>query len=322
MKTALTWRHLKALNQLYVDKRTDAKITDNGYIANVLMAQKRLIKFKSGNNKILEAAPKYAAFYEENFKQDFEQYTQFLQSANLEDDARRKYTEDDIKTLMFISDYKGELRKNLTTIRTFSTEVFRNHGSKYLENKPGLKNAVCRILGIDDFPDKDPKNHQWRLVVDCPNPTAVILCENIAHLKAAWKVREADIELWYVGGNNIGIIDFISLDKLLKPVYYSCDWDFHGLSIYSRIKEKLRKKSILIRILNPYTTETAISVDSDYHTSHWNFNLPLSGLNHEDFLANEISLIEFLIKENKWIEEESMDILKLYNTNKANLFSR
>lgn len=40
MKRALTWRHLKALNQLYVDKRTDAKITDNGYIANILMTQK------------------------------------------------------------------------------------------------------------------------------------------------------------------------------------------------------------------------------------------------------------------------------------------
>lgn len=65
-----------------------------------------MLKFKSGNNKILEAAPKYFAFYEENFKQDFEQYAEFLQTANLEDDARRRYSEEDIRTLMFIAEQK------------------------------------------------------------------------------------------------------------------------------------------------------------------------------------------------------------------------
>jgi len=315
MKRALTWRHLKALNQLYVDKRTDAKITDNGYIANVLMVQKKLLKFKSGNNKILEVAPKYAAFYEENLKQDFEQYAQFLQTANLEDDARRKYSEDDIKTLMFISDYKKELGRTLTTIRTFSTEVFKNHGSKYLENKPGLKNAVCKILGIDDFPDKDPKSHQWRLVVDCLNPVAVILCENLANLKNPWKLREANLEIWYVGGNNISMIDFIDENKLMLPIFYSCDWDYHGLSIYSRIKSKMVQKSVDIKLLYPYEADIAIPVNSDHHNSNWNFNLPLSGLIQADYNQKETELINQLIKSNKWIEEESMNLIKLYEHN-------
>lgn len=313
MKKELTWRHLKALNQLYTDKRTDAKITDNGYIANVLMTQKRLLKFKSGNNKILETTPKYFAFYEENFKQDFEQYTQFLQSANLEDDARRKYSEDDIKTLMLISEYKEELCKTLTTIRTFSAEVFKNHGSKYLENKPGLKNAVCRILGIDDFPDQDPKNHQWRLTVDCQSPIAIILCENIAHLKNPWKSRNANLELWYVGGNNIGIIDFISPDKLKLPIYYSCDWDYHGLSIYSRIKEKLQKLNTYIEIMIPNTYESALPTDSPHHNSKWDFTKDLSGLNKNDFTNNSLQLIKRLIRDDKWIEEESLDLIVIFN---------
>lgn len=312
MKRALTWRHLKALNQLYVDKRTDAKITDNGYIANVLITQKRLLKFKSGNNKILEATPKYFAFYEENFKQDFEQYAQFLQTANLEDDARRKYSEDDIKTLMLISDYKEELCKTLTTIRTFSSEVFKNNGSKYLENKPGLKNAVCKILGIDDFPDKDPKSHQWRLVVDCLNPVAVILCENLAHLKNPSKAREANLELWYVGGNNIGIIDFIDPDRLYLPVYYCCDWDFDGLSIFSRIKEKMKSKNHDLNLLIPNTYEVSLPIDAPHHNSRWDFNKRLSGLKQEHFSDDAIKLIERLIQDSKWIEEESMDLIGMF----------
>lgn len=317
MKRALTWRHLKALNQLYVDKCTDAKITDNGYIANVLMTQKRLLKFKSGNIKILEATPKYFAFYEENFKQDFEQYTRFLQAADLEDDARRRYTEDDIKTLMFISEYREELCKTLTTIRTFSAEVFKNHGSKYLENKPGLKNAVCKILGINDFPDKDPKSHQWRLVVDCLNPVAVILCENLAHLKNPWKLREANLEIWYVGGNNISMIDFIDSNKLIQPIFYSCDWDYHGLSIYSRIKAKMALKSVDIKLLYPYAVDIAILVNADHHNSYWNSNLPLSGLIQADYNQKETELITHLIRKNQWIEEESMDIVRLYKHNIA-----
>lgn len=309
MKRALTWRHLKGLNQLYVDKRTDAKITDNGYIANVLMAQKRLLKFKSGNNKILEAAPKYAAFYEENLKQDFEQYAQFLQAANLEDDARRKYTEDDIRALMFVVEQKEELAKNLTTLKTFSGEIFKGKGSKYLENRPGLKNAVCKILGITDFPEKDPKNLQWRFVTDCISPKSIVLCENLDRLKNPWKARKENLELWYVGGNNTGIIDFINPDKLRLPIYYCCDWDFDGLSIYSRIKHKIKSKGYELNLLIPDVYEIALPIDSPHHKSRWNFNNRLSGLKHEDFSDEAVNLIKRLIQDNKWIEEESMDLI-------------
>jgi len=307
----LIWRHLKGLNQLYLAGRTEAKIIDNGYIKNVLMAQKKLIRHKSGNLKVLEATTAYKSFYEQNFETDYSLYESFLQKKQLEDDARRRYTEEDIRTLMFIAEQREELVKNLTTIRTFSVNIFKGMGSKYLENKPGLKSAVCTILDIIDFPEKDPKNLQWRFVTDCINPKAIVLCENLDRLKNPWQAREANLELWYVGGNNIGIIDFISSDKLKLPIYYSCDWDFHGLSIYSRIKSKMTQKSVEIKLLYPYTIDVAISVHSAHHNSHWNFNLPLSGLNQRDYNQKEIELINQLIKANKWIEEESMDILKL-----------
>lgn len=310
MRPELTWRHLKGLNQLYLSGRTEAKITDNGYIKNVLIAQRKLIKCKSGNLKILEATNPYKTFYEQNFKTAYSIYESFLQKQQLEDDARRKYTEGDIRTLMFITEHREELIENLTTIRTFSVEIFKGKGSKYLENKPGLKSAVCRILGISDFPDKDPKNLQWRFVIDTLTPRAIILCENISHLKSPWKVREANLELWYVGGNNINIIDSISPSKLTLPIYYSCDWDFHGLSIYSRIKRKLEEKKCRIELLVPYTFETALSVNSPHHKSFWNHSIPFSGLNKSDFSIESIQLIEALISKNYWIEEESLDIVQ------------
>lgn len=307
----LTWRHLKALNQLFVSKRTEAKILDNGYIKNVLMEQKKLIKYKSDNLKILEANSGYSLFYQQNFEVDYLHYETFLKEQNLETDARKRYTEEDIKILMFIAEYKDELAKNLTTIRTFSGQVFKGLGSKYLENKPSLKNTVCQILNIDDFPEKDPKNLQWRLVVDCTNPNLIVLCENISHLKCSWKARNSNVELWYVGGNNIGIIDYISTEKLSEPIYYSCDWDYHGLSIYSRIKEKLRLKSCNIKLLVPYTYETALSVNSPHHKSRWKSNEVFSGLKETDFSDKARILINRLIKEDKWIEEESLDLLEL-----------
>ena len=307
----LTWRHLKGLNQLYVFKRTGSKITDNSYIKNVLLEQKKLIKYKSGNINILEANPAFEAFYQQNFEVSYKLYEDFLLAENLESDAKRRYTELDIQTMIFIAEHKDELIKNLSTIRTFSSEIFKGQGSKYLENKSGLRDAVCKILGIIDFPDRDPKNLQWRFVVDCLKPKLVVLCENIAPLKSPWKARENDIELWYVGGNNIGIIDHISVEKLSKPVYYSCDWDYHGLSIYSRLKQKLLSKSCDIQLLVPYDYDTALPVNSPHHKSEWDFRKDFSGLTSDDFSPKASRLIRKLIAENKWIEEESLDLVKL-----------
>ncbi len=148
-------------------------------------------------------------------------------------------------------------------------------------------------------------------MTDCINPKGVVLCENLDRLKNPWKVREANLELWYVGGNNIGIIDFIDPIKLHLPVYYCCDWDFDGLSIYSRIKEKMKAKNRELNLLVPGTYEVSLPIDSPHHNSRWDFNKGLSGLKYEDFSDEAINLIERLIKDNKWIEEESLDILLL-----------
>lgn len=309
----LTWRHLKALDELYRLGYSGARIIDNPYIKSVLFDQKKILRHKSGNLKVLEATDSFKQFYEQNFKRDFAIYERFLISEGLEHDARRRYSEDDIQTLIFISEQRDELAKQLTTIRTFSSTVFKSQGSKYLENKPGLKAAVCRLLGVKDFPQGDPKILQWRCVVDCLSPKAVVLCENMASLKGSWKARERRIELWYVGGNNIGIIDHIGEEKLNKPLYYACDWDYDGLAIYSRVTAKLKQKNFAIKLLMPSELDRAMSTRSPHHASFWKVNVPLSGLNAEIFSIEEKALIEKLIFADQWIEEESQDYLAFFD---------
>jgi hypothetical protein len=85
-----------------------------------------------------------------------------------------------------------------------------------------VRNAVLKILEIDEFPQTS-KDLQYRLVVDYPNPKAIILCENKSFLKQPWNAKELEVKLWHVGGNNIAIIDDIDEMELPYPMYYSCD---------------------------------------------------------------------------------------------------
>jgi hypothetical protein len=165
-------------------------------------------------------------------------------------------------------------------------------------------------LEIDLFPEQDPKNLQWRFVVDCISPAAIVLCENISNLKMPWKAQMNNIELWYVGGNNINNIDNIDSEKLNKPLFYSCDWDYHGLRIYSAIKAKLKLKTKEIHLIFPIDPQNNLPVDSPDHNSLWKPDEKFSGLNYEDFYENERALIERLINDGRWIEEESNDLYK------------
>ncbi|MEP1033638.1 hypothetical protein [Ekhidna sp.] len=314
----LSWRHLKALHELFTKGVTKSKIRGHSYI-EYLIRTKGLIKPKIGNLNILEAQRGFAAFYELNFKKHYDLFINFFNSYGIESDAKRKYLEEDIFTLLFISEHQESLRKELSTIRTFSATVFKGKGSKYLENNISLKNAVCQILSIEEFPEKDPKNLAWRFVVDSVTPSTIVLCENLAFLKLPWKAKENNIELWYVGGNNITIIDDIQPSKLSLPIYYSCDWDYHGLKIYSSIKEKLKVKGADLKLLSPPSDSLLLSVNSPNHNSEWNHSKPLSGLNPEDFNNQQLNLIKALIQKDQWIEEESNDLLELVCFNKITL---
>lgn len=96
------------------------------------------------------------------------------------------------------------------------------------------------LLQIGEFPDEGTKENQWRFVIDCLNPEAMLLCENLDFLKSYWKFTKENIELWRVGGNNTKKLERLSKRYLTLPIYYFCDWDYHGLQIFQNVKKILK----------------------------------------------------------------------------------
>lgn len=313
MNNDLTWRVLKAMNTLYIKGKILRGHTMDSQIKYLI--SRKLIGYQHGNSNYLVVSNSYKEYYEKNFLQDFQQYEGFLQTIDQDVDGRKTCTIRDIHTLMFILEQRDELVKQLTTRRTFSGEIFKYGGSKYLENRTGLDKMVCRILEIEDFPSEDPKDFQWRFVVDCLNPELVVLCENLDFLKTPNIARRHNVELWYVGGNNTANIHQIDLEKLNKPLYYSCDWDYDGLKIFCRVKDILKSKSKDITILFPSNLQDRLPVDSPHHKSRWDHSNDFSGLNRAYFRENEIDLITQLIQKDQWIEEETNDLIKMVTNN-------
>ncbi|APA00331.1 hypothetical protein [Flavobacterium commune] len=307
MNKNVTWKELKALDDLYRFKKTKANIQEHPYI-KYLLEDKCILDRKSDNIKIIIATDDFEKFYEETFKIQYEEAKSFLLENGIETNAKKSYTLEDVKTLMLIAENKIELKSNPTNIEDFSNEFFDT--SKYLKNKTSIRNAVFKILDITEFP-LDQKENQWRLVVDIPNPKAIVLCENKSFMKQPWIAKNTQIKMWYVGGNNLKIIDDIDEIELSKPIYYSCDWDLAGMQIYSRIKVKLRGRNTDITLLYPNEPHKKISTYIDYHYSHWDLSKKLSGLSIDIFSKKELILINELIQNQMWIEEESFNLEKM-----------
>jgi Uncharacterized protein conserved in bacteria C-term(DUF2220) len=231
-------------------------------------------------------------------------------------DGRQNFDEYDLQTFQFIVANRADFKNGLTTIRHFSSVFFREKGSKYLEMHPGITRIVYKLLMIEAFPDQDPKNHQWRFVVDHPAPRFIILCENLANLKQPLIALQNQLELWYVGGNNIAIINQINPDKLVVPIYYSCDWDLAGLQIYTRLREIFAQKECFLCLLEPVDKTAMVDTSSPNHLSEWRQDKSYSGLDTVFFTARQLLIIEELIDKKKWIEEETQDLIKMlaYNT--------
>jgi hypothetical protein len=310
MKFEIDWPVLKRLYELY-DKRCTTAAINKADFVQFLIHQKRLVSFRYGNPKVLIAEEGYEEFFRKHLLKRFDYYQNFFLKAGLPPDARKKFTEPDIRTLMLIWENRLELAKNITNIEDFSSKVFEYGGSKYLKSKLGLCNAVLKILSLEKFPQSSKEN-QWRFVVDNPNAEAVIFCENRSFLKQPWLASELRVKLWHVGGNNIAIVDDIDDQEFTRPIYYSCDWDYHGLSIYTRIKRKLSSRQAGLQLLVPRPPQSRLPVNSFAHRSQWAFDKPFSGLDISDFKPRELKLILELIATNSWIEEESNSLAEMF----------
>jgi hypothetical protein len=312
----LNWTTLKLLNDLYVKRRSTAKLSADPLINNFFITSKKWIKQKRGGQKtpVWLPAPQFDQFYERWYKDKFQDFNDFFKSTGLLHTALQPYEEDDIATLIFVREHREEILQSLSSERTFLKEVFKKaideeRESKYFTKHVSLKNAVLKLLDIDGFPADDPKENQWRFVVDCPTAKCVVLCENINLLKLPRKALENNIELCHVGGGNTKPLERLGPRHLSLPLFYSCDWDYHGLMIYSRIIRIL--KGYTINLLLPLPDAQRYNTKTDFHKCLWNFHKPFSGLERTDFSIEAQALIEELIKEDKWIEEEGNDVVEM-----------
>lgn len=310
----IKWPELKALHEVFLKGRTGAILLKNPYFER-LRSQRRLLKFNSNNRSVIEGSSGFKDFYREHFLPAYDRYQYFFNETGVAADGRRPYSLYDLETLIYIHQHRDILKENLTTLRTFSAQMFK--GSKYLENNVSIWKAVLTILEITGFPENDPKEQQWRLIIDCLEPRCILLCENLAALKYPHDAIKMNIELWYVGGNNTRILENLSPDKLRLPFYYMCDWDYDGLRIFSNVKAIIEGKGAAVTLLTPHDTSKSLPVDSPYHNSRWKHDRVFTGLNKGLFNEVQQRLITQLVAENSWIEEESQDLKALLLHNNA-----
>jgi hypothetical protein len=257
--------------------------------------------------------------YEKLYQSHFQRLSSFLKNNELEK-PQTKFEVSDIEILINIknqmdtgslNNLREQIIKANETVRGISFMFFKNE--KYLDGKNALIEAIEKILHVPKLPSG--KDKQYLYVVPCKTAKAIVLCENLYFLRVPERVKPYNIELWFAGGYNINMLKDVDTRNL--PIYYSCDWDYHGLEIFDLVKSKVPQ----IKMLFPNAEPTDIKESE--HKSLWkethNPEL-LSGLNKNLFNQREKRLIKKLISESEWIVEESNDIVEMLKTS-DNLFS-
>lgn len=304
----MNWIEAKSLQQLYLNGkvRKNKTIAESAEIRFLLNSLDKVFE----SHDMLYASDNYNTYYEATYLADFVEYDSFLKQLGLAKPQMR-FELQDIAILMRM--YKGRMDGTLEYLRDqvvsaneslkgVSLMFFRHE--KYLLSRPGLVDAVKKMLDVKDFANEKDKQYVYRL--ECHNPRVIVLCENLDFLTKPNKPRQYNIELWYAGGKNIRKLEYSNPRGL--PIYYSCDWDYDGLLIYSWVKEIIPSIKLL------YPNGTPKSIEDTDHGSLWHNSVSkefLSGLPATIFTEGQRELINNLISANAWIIEESNDILTM-----------
>lgn len=304
----MNWIELKALHQLSVSGEVQLNNTLNTSSVFRYLADSLDILEKT--NKKIIAQNGYANIYQEKYARDFERYSGFLEQNSLLKPQTRFELEDieiliNIATGMKNGDL-AQLREQIIaadeSLRGVSLMFFRDE--KYLLGKLSLINALKQILQVEHFSVE--KDQQYIYKLECLNPNTIVLCENLDFLTKPNKPRQMGIELWYAGGKNVQKLHYS--DSRGLPIYYSCDWDYDGLLIYSWIIDIIPNIALLTPNGHPK------DITQTNHNSHWrernNPNL-LSGLNLKKITEEHKMLLTQLIINNQWIIEESNDLVSM-----------
>lgn len=334
MNKNLTWRELKAIHQLFVKGETKAKIQENDYVNHVLKGEKKFVEPKFGKKEILvvneHRKPMFERFYRTDFLDNYNKYSKFLEELGVKvGDEKRllnysRLKQHEIEKLIDINtvwsnsrliELKEQVEKARENLQGVSRMFFKSQ--KYIQNssnRQSLEIAVKALIGVEKFYEKDK---QYLYVLHCKSrkPKAIVLCENLYFLKFPHYADENDIELWYAGGNNITKLE--KVPKINHPIYYLCDWDFHGLKIYERVKKiinTLPNNNFEINLITPNGKPKSIKETEENHSSEWlERSVDLSSLKEEYYTKEQRRRIQALIQENEWIEEEDNNFKELMN---------
>ncbi|MDC3299399.1 hypothetical protein OAV05_02160 [Flavobacteriaceae bacterium] len=311
MKANIPWRIREGLHQLYESKNKQIRkpLLNNLYVNEVMSKQMYLLNYKEGNHNVVVYNDGFIAYYKENFLSEYLYYKEFFDTSGILKSGHKNYTTEDLQALILIFKNKSTLVKGLTTVRTFSSKTFENEDSKYLESKKGLLKDIILLLGIEKFPAEDPKEQQWRFIIDCREPKYVLLCENLDFLKSPWMFRENNIELWYAGGNNTPKLEEMAEKYLDLPLFYVCDWDQNGLEIYQNVYDIYDKKDKKVNLLIPRDSKPK-PINTGKHKSKWKTK-EKTLLKKRYYNSEQEQLLQKLIANNQWIEEQTIDPIPL-----------
>lgn len=304
----MNWIELKALQQLNVTGEVPLNETlKTSSVFRYLTDSLGLLDISA---KRVTAQKGYEKIYQEKYAPTFDRFNSFLSNNGLLKPQTR-FELQDIEILIDISvgmangdlkDVREQIISSDESLRGISNMFFKNE--KYLLGKPSLVEALKRLLQVEHFSIEKDQQYMYRL--ECHNPVAIVLCENLDFLTKPNRPRQFGIELWYAGGKNVQKLNYSDSRNL--PIYYSCDWDYDGLLIYSWITKIIPN----IKLLTPNAVSRGIQ-ETDHH-SHWKARdkpYVLSELNPKLFTEEQRARITQLITDDHWIIEESNDLISI-----------
>lgn len=306
----MKWSVLVALSKLYSGEEIKFKgsiktDSDIEFLLSTEEIERNIIK-----NTI---SPGYGfnSHYEKIYKSKINTYSSFIEKNNSIIKNPYQWTENDLKSLILVDKLKVEIKKRELTSNQIASEYFQHGDAKYLNIREGLKEVVKKIIGYEKFPN-EIKTLQWIDVLECKNPKLVVLCENLDFLKIPDIARDNNVELRCARGSNTAKLEHSSERKI--PIYYSCDWDYAGLyNIYKNVKKHIPN----IKLLYPNKLK-AKDITFSKHKSLWRKDVDYEMLNkYLSFNKMETELINNLIKNDEWIEEESNNLIDMLKENNA-----
>lgn len=306
----MKWSVLTALNKLYLGE----EIKFRGNLKNdsdidFLLSTGELER--DCFNDTISSGYGFTSHYEKTYKRKVTVYSEFIVKHSAIIKNPFQWTENDIKSLILIDKLKEDIKQRELTSNQIASEYFHHGDAKYLNSREGLKEVVKKIIGYERYPNEE-KTQQWIDVLECENPKLVVLCENIDFLKMPDIPRENNIELRCAGGSNTAKLEYSAERNI--PIYYSCDWDYAGLyNIYRNVKKHLP----YIKLLYP-KKEKSKDITISKHKSLWRNDVDYNILNQQlGFSEKETELINFLIDNDEWIEEESNNLIEMLRENNA-----